>query len=71
MIEKFYARLGINWEFLYQVLYEDDDILVLKDLGRYHRFDTDRSWTKPIDAYIEFYGDYAHGNGWKKLVEVK
>lgn len=49
----YYAESGINWEFLYQVEYEDDDILILRDLGRYHKFDTDRMFTKPIEKYLD------------------
>lgn len=67
-----YAETGINWEFVYEVVFEDDCILVLKDLGRFHRFDDDRMWTKPIDAYIEITGDFARmSNGARKLVEIQ
>lgn len=68
-----YATTGINWEFLYEVLYEDADILVLKDLGRFHRFDQDRMWTKPIDSYIELYAQsgMARVGDTLKLVEVQ
>jgi len=72
-----YADSGINWEFLYEILYEDDEILVLKDLGRYHKYDQDRMWTKPIKAYIRVERDgFAYHSSFpgeykRKLVEVQ
>lgn len=69
-MSKHYAESGINWEFVYEVLFEDDEILVLKDLGRYHRFDEDRMWTGPL-TYFEIHGDFAHCPDGRKLVEVQ
>lgn len=66
-----YVDTGINWEFVYEVLYEDNEILVLKDLGRFHRFDKDRMWTKPIDKYIELSSEWARVAGKLKLVEIQ
>lgn len=66
-----YAMTGINWEFLYGVIYEDECILILKDLGRFHRFDADRMWTAPIDKYIDITNDYARVDNALKLVEVQ
>lgn len=67
-----YADSGINWEFIYEIVFEDADILVLKDLGRYHKYDIDRMWTAPIKAYIEIRGDFAYCPDWgRKLVEVQ
>ncbi len=68
---RYYAQDGINWEFLYEVLHEDDDILVLKDLGRFHKFDEDRMWKRPIDAYFDIFGEFARIGGKMKLVEVQ
>ena len=67
-----YADNGINWEFLYAVEYEDDCILVLRDMGRFHKFDDDRMYKGKIDAYIEVGRDgWARTPTGRKLVEVK
>lgn len=67
-----YADTGINWIFVYRVEYEDDCILVLRDLGRYHKFDEDRSWGKPVDKWVEIVGNtWACIDGKLKLVEIK
>ncbi len=70
MLNPIYATIGINWEFLYQVEYEDDCILVLKDLGRFHRWDDDRKYIGKIDKYIDIFTDYARVDGTLKLFEV-
>lgn len=67
----FYADSGINWIFVYEVEYEDDDILVLKDLGRFHKFDEDRKFKQPIAAWIEIGKDWVWIGIQRKLVEVK
>ena len=66
-----YAGSGINWEFLYKVEYQDDLILVLLYIGRFHKYDYARQWTKPIEAYIEIIGDIAIVNDKRLLVEIK
>ena len=69
---KTYADRGINWIFVYEVLYEDEEILILRDLGRFHKYDEDRTWKKPIDGWLEITGEYACSpNGKLKLVEVQ
>ena len=50
---------GINWIFVYEVTHEDEDILVLKDLGRFHKFDEDSKFAGKIDEWIELHKDYA------------
>ena len=67
---KHYADCGINWIFVYAVLHEDDCIIILKDLGRFHKFDEDRKFDKKIDGWIEIRGDYVFINNTKKLVEI-
>jgi hypothetical protein len=66
-----YAVSGINWEFLYEVEYEDELILVLRDMGRYHRYDESRMYKGPIAQYIEIIGEWAWLPGGRKLVEVR
>ena len=69
-----YADSGINWEFLYKVEYEDDCILVLRDMGRYHKFEDERKFKGKIDKYIDIRGEYAfvYDGSWAghKLVEI-
>lgn len=65
-----YADNGINWEFLYEVQYEDNEILILKDLGRFHKFDEDQMYKGKIDKYIELGHDYVRIDNKLKLVEV-
>ena len=69
-----YAESGINWKFLYEVEYEDDCILVLRDMGRYHRYDDERKFKGKIDKYIEIRGEcafvYDGKNVKAKLVEI-
>lgn len=69
-----YADSGINWEFLYEVEYEDDCILILRDMGRYHRYDKERMFNGTIDKYIDIRGEYAFvydgKNAGSKLVEI-
>lgn len=69
-----YAYSGINWEFLYEVEYEDDCILILRDMGRYHRHDKERMFSGVIDKYIDIDGEYAFvydgKNAGVKLVEI-
>ncbi len=67
------AETGINWNFVYSVIYEDDLILVLKDLGRFHKFDSDRKFDEPINEWIEIFGEFAFvgKNRVKKLVEIE
>lgn len=66
-----YIQTGINWEFCYEVLYEDLDILVVKDLGRFHRFDENQKWKGARDKYIDFAGDFVLVGSRKKLVEIQ
>jgi len=66
-----YADTGINWIFVYEVIYEDDCILVLQDLGRWHKYDEDRSWKRPIDQWINLGQEYARCKDGMKLVEVR
>lgn len=70
---KIYAYSGINWEFLFSVEYEDDDIIVLKDMGRYHRFDEDQMFKGTIDKYIDIFrqSEQARIDGKLKLMEIK
>lgn len=69
-----YADSGINWEFLYKVEYEDDCILILRDMGRYHKYDKERMFNGVIDKYINIRGEYAFiydgKNAVSKLVEI-
>lgn len=66
------AMTGINWIFLYRVEYEDEAIVILKDLGRFHRWDEARSWNgEPITAYIDIINEYVRAPGKPlRLVEV-
>lgn len=72
-----YADSGINWIFVYEVEYEDEDILILRDLGRFHKFDQDRTYKGAIDGWVDITGDFVHvpvpGQTLmkRKLVEVK
>ena len=69
---KIVADVGINWNFLYEVVYEDDLILVLKDLGGFHKFDEDRKFKGKVDEYFDFLGKSSVMIGGKsKLVEIK
>lgn len=54
---KIYAEQGINWMFVYEAQYEDDDIVILKDLGRFHRYDEERMFKGTVDAWIEIRND--------------
>lgn len=66
----FYADVGINWWFIYQVEYEDDLIIVLRDCGRVHKRDTER--LKPITAWIELRSNgFVDINGKRKLYELR
>lgn len=67
----YYADTGINWIFVYEVIYEDDCILILKDLGRFHKFDEDRKWPKQIDGYMDFFNSMVRINGATKLYEIQ
>ncbi len=67
---KVYADSNINWEFLYRVLFEDDDIIVLGDMGRWHKYDTDRMYTEKIDKYIELGQEYVRVDGKLKLFQL-
>lgn len=64
-----YADLGINWVFPYLVTYEDDDILILKELPRVHKNDVGMV---PIHKYITINTNYdtALVDGKVKLLEV-
>lgn len=70
-----YAESGINWMFVYEVEYEDEDILVLVDKGRYHKFDDDRMFEGKVDKWIDFSrgssGTYVNIGGHWKLTEIK
>lgn len=50
-----YADSGINWYFPYEVLYEDGEILVLKELPRAHKYDPERGANDPVDKWIDLY----------------
>lgn len=67
----YYADTGINWIFVYEVIYEDDCILILKDLGRFHKFDEDRKFHGQVDKWIEIRSDWCQLPGAKKLVEIQ
>lgn len=64
---KTYATQGINWYFPYQVMHEDEHILILEEQRRRHKFD---DYQKP-DKWIDIHGDYAIVDGIRKLVEIK
>lgn len=49
----FLSDCGINWQHIYRVDYQDDEIIVLQSLGGYHRFDRDRMFDGEIAAYID------------------
>ena len=68
---KHYVSSGINWIFVYGVLYEDDCIVILKDLGRFHRYDEDREFTGQIDDWVDFIGECIMIDGSLKLVEIQ
>lgn len=74
-MNKYVAETGINWIFVYKVLHEDDEIIVLEDCGRFHKFDADRKFPGQIDNWIDFCKDSVYvgsnENKVKKLVEVK
>ena len=70
-MNKYVADSGINWIFVYKVLHEDDEIIVLEDCGRFHKFDADRKFTGHISNWIEFRGGFVYVGSTKKLVEVK
>lgn len=66
----FYAEVGINWWFVYQVEYEDDLIVVLRDCGRVHKRDAEL--LKPIAAWIELRSnEFVDINGKRKLYEIR
>lgn len=66
----FYAEVGINWWFVYQVEYEDDLIVVLRDCGRVHKRDAEL--LKPIAAWIDLRSNgFADINGKRKLYELR
>lgn len=69
---KVVAESGINWIFVYEVDHEDESILVLKDLGRFHKFDEERKFKGQISEWIEICKDYVFvgSTRTKKLVEV-
>ena len=68
-----YADSGINWFFPYKVLFEDEDILILKELPRCHRFDSERGANDPVDKWIDFLSNYTYArvDGTLKLVEIQ
>ena len=66
----YYADSGINWIFVYEVIHEDDEILVMRDLGRFHKFDPERMWEKPIDQWIEIGREFTRTRGGDKLHEI-
>ena len=66
----FYAEVGINWWFVYQVEYEDDLIVVLRDCGRVHKRDAEL--LKPIAAWIELRSNgFVDINEKRKLYEIR
>lgn len=50
---RFLSDCGINWQHIYRVDYQDDEIIVLQSFGRYHRFDRDRMFDGKIAGYID------------------
>ena len=63
-----YADSGINWIFPYAVEYEDDCILILKELPREHKGERQSK----IDKWITLNRDDTTCiNGVRKLVEIK
>ena len=68
-----YAESGINWFFPYRVEFEDDDIVILQELPREHRFEN-RNGPKPkIDCWITIVRGrdvIARINGLDKLCEI-
>ena len=55
-----YADNGINWFFPYEVEFEDDEILILKELPRQHKSFS----TMKVDKWIDI-----HGNGGTATVD--
>ena len=65
-----YAEVGINWLFVYQVEYEDDLVVVLRDCGRVHK--RDAGLLGPVAAWIELRSNgFVDINGEKKLYEIR
>jgi hypothetical protein len=64
---KIYADSGINWVFPYAVEYEDDDIVLLKELPRVHKGDKPPTINKWIDLSR---GSYVYIDNKKKLYEI-
>lgn len=63
-----YADSGINWIFPYAVEYEDDCILILKELPREHKGELQSK----IDKWITLNPDNTTWiDGVRKLVEIK
>ncbi len=50
---RFLSDCGINWQHIYRVDYQDDEIIVLQSFGGYHRFDRDRMFDGKIEMYID------------------
>lgn len=73
MAQRIVADSGINWIFLYRVEYEDDCIIILTDLGRFHKLDEARTGEgEPITEWIEIIGDYIRTKGHPaRLVEIR
>lgn len=70
-MNKYVAETGINWIFVYKVLHEDDEIIILEDCGRFHKFDADRKFPGQIDDWVDFRSDFVFIGSVKKLVEIK
>ena len=62
-----YAEIGINWIFPYNVEYEDDHTIILKELPRERKGQV----TSKIDKWITLYPDNTTWiNNALKLVEI-
>lgn len=65
---KIYADSGINWVFPYAVEFENDDIILLKELPRVHKSDKLPTINKWIDLCSS--GSYVYIDNKKKLYEI-
>jgi hypothetical protein len=70
-VEMVYGDNGINWEHLYEVLCEEEEILVLRYMGRWHKYDKNQRYAGKVDKYIEIFDDIARVGGKVKLVEIQ
>lgn len=69
---KYIADTGINWIVVYEVVYEDEEILILRECGRFHKYDDDRQFKGEIAAWIDSMDDtYCRVEGKLRLVEIQ